>query len=147
MGCRIIAAGSYLPETVITNDEFTKTLDTSDEWIRTRTGIEQRRKVVEGQPCSLLEIEAAKSAIANSPLEASDIDLVIVATTTPDNSFPAVATKVQAALLPPGVPAFDLQAVCAGFVYALPVARSLIVSGQYRNILLIGAEVLSLIHI
>ncbi len=143
MGCRIIAAGAFLPEKVIMNEEFTKTLDTSDEWIRSRTGIEQRHVVEPGQPCSFLAIEAAKQAIANASIEAGAIDLVIVATTTPDHSFPSVATKVQAELLRPGTPAFDIQAVCAGFVYALPLARSLIVTRAYKNILVIGAEVMS----
>lgn len=143
MGCRIIAAGAYLPEKIVSNQEFAKTLDTSDEWIRSRTGIEQRRVVAKGQPCSSLAIAAARQAIEQSYIKAEDIDLVMVATTSPDHSFPSVATQVQAALLKPGVPAFDVQAVCAGFVYGLQLASSLITSKAHKNILLVGSEVMS----
>ncbi len=139
----IRATGSYLPEKILTNAELAKMVDTSDEWIVQRSGIHQRHIAAEGQTTADMAIEAGWKAIEKSGLEPTDIDTVIVATTTADRSFPAVATKVQADLgLPRGI-AFDVQAVCSGFVYALAVANSFILTGQSKRILLIGAEKMS----
>lgn len=139
----IHSSGAYLPEKILTNQDLEKMVDTSDEWIRQRSGIEQRHIAADDQATSDLAIAAAKQALENSNLTAADIDGVIVATTTPDQTFPSVAVKVQAALdIPPGL-AFDVQAVCTGFVYALNVANNFIVTGQSKRILVIGAEKMS----
>ena len=142
---RIIGCGSYLPERVLTNAELATTVDTSDEWIVTRTGIRQRHIVAEGEKTSDLAVKAAERALQHADMKARDIDLVIVATTTPDNTFPATATKVQAMLGMRDGAAFDIQAVCSGFVYGLAVADNFIKAGQARTVLLIGAEVFSCI--
>lgn len=143
MGCKIAASAGYLPTRVVTNLEFEHTLDTTDEWIRSRTGITQRHVAAEGEFCSHMAIEAAKLALAKAAVSAADIDLIIVATTTPDYSFPSVASQVQAAISAKPIAAFDIQAVCSGFVYALHLGRNLIVSGAHKNILIIGAEKMS----
>lgn len=137
-----IGCGHYLPERVVENDEFTKTLETSDEWIRARTGIERRHFAAEGERTSDLGIAAAKAALANAGIDGSEIDAIILATATPDNTFPSTATQIQHAIGCPGF-AFDVQAVCAGFMYALATANSLILSGQARTIMVIGAETFS----
>ena len=142
---RIIGCGSYLPERILTNAELATMVDTSDEWIVTRTGIRQRHIVAEGEKTSDLAVKAAERALHHADLKARDIDLVIVATTTPDNTFPATATKVQAMLGMRNGAAFDLQAVCSGFVYGLAIADNFIKAGQVRTVLLIGAEVFSCI--
>ncbi len=142
---RIIGCGSYLPERVLTNAELATMVDTSDEWIVTRTGIRQRHIVAEGEKTSDLAVKAAERALHQADTKARDIDLVIVATTTPDNTFPATATKVQAMLGMRDGAAFDIQAVCSGFVYGLAVADNFIKAGQARTVLLIGAEVFSCI--
>ncbi len=142
---RIIGCGSYLPERVLTNAELATMVDTSDEWIVTRTGIRQRHIVAEGEKTSDLAVKAAERALHHADMKARDIDLVIVATTTPDNTFPATATKVQAMLGMRDGAAFDIQAVCSGFVYGLAVADNFIKAGQARTVLLIGAEVFSCI--
>jgi len=142
---RIIGCGSYLPERVLTNAELATTVDTTDEWIVTRTGIRQRHIVAEGEKTSDLAVKAAERALHHADMKARDIDLVIVATTTPDNTFPATATKVQAMLGMRDGAAFDIQAVCSGFVYGLAVADNFIKAGQARTVLLIGAEVFSCI--
>mgnify|MGYP005842337019 CR=1 FL=1 len=135
--------GAYLPDRVVTNEELTRTVDTSDEWIRERTGITQRHIAAEGETTSDLAFHAATRALANAGLEADDIDLIIVATATPDQTFPATATRVQARLEMLHGFAFDIQAVCSGFVYALSVADNFIKAGQVRRALVIGAETFS----
>ena len=135
--------GHYLPERVIPNSWFENRLDTSDEWIRARTGIESRRFASEGETVSELATKAAVSALAAAGRTADDIDAVIVATSTPDLTFPSAATIVQGKLGMTRGFAFDVQAVCAGFVFGLSQANALIVSGQARRILVIGAETFS----
>lgn len=139
----IRSVGSYLPSNIVKNQDLEKLIDTSDEWIVTRTGIKQRQLVAEGEFTSHLATKAAQNALKNASMEANEIDVIIVATTTPDNSFPATAVKVQAALKMTRGAAFDIQAVCSGFVYALNVADSMIKSGSAKNILVIGAESMS----
>lgn len=140
MTCKIIGCGGYLPPKVVSNVELAKFVDTNDEWIRTRTGISQRHIAGDTEYTSHLALKAAEKAIADADISVNDIDLIITCTTTPDNSFPSVATKLQGYLGLNNVPSFDLQAVCAGFVYGVQVANSLISSGKYETILLIGAE-------
>lgn len=139
----MIATGSYLPERVVSNDELSTWVDTSDEWIRQRTGIRQRHIAADGELTSDLAIKAARNALDMAGLEGEDIDLIVVATTTPDDTFPATATKVQKALGAFNGAAFDIQAVCAGFVYALAVADNFLKVGQARTALVIGAETFS----
>lgn len=135
--------GHYLPERVVPNSEFEKSLDTSDEWIRTRSGIERRHFAAEGETTSMLATNAAKGALIDAGLTADDIDAVIVATSTPDLTFPSAATMVQDQLGMTRGFAYDIQAVCAGFVYALANANAMILSGQAERILVIGAETFS----
>jgi 3-oxoacyl-[acyl-carrier-protein] synthase-3 len=135
--------GHYLPERVVPNTEFELTLETSDEWIRARTGIEQRHFAAKDETTSDLALRAAEAALADAELGADDIDAVIVATSTPDLTFPSTATMVQARLGMTGGFAFDMQAVCAGFVYGMANANALIRSGEARRVLLIGAETFS----
>ena len=140
---RIIGTGSYLPRNVVTNDDLARRMDTSDEWIRSRTGIRQRCIAEAGETSSSLGLEASKAAIASAGIAAQDIDLIILATSTPDYVFPSTACLMQAKLGIKGCPAFDLQAVCSGFVYALTTADLFIRSGQHRCALVVGAEVFS----
>ena len=135
--------GHYLPARVVENAEFEGKLDTTDEWIRSRTGIERRHFAAEGETTSQLAIRAAEAALADAGLSASDIDAIVVATSTPDFTFPSVATMVQAGLGNTNAFAYDVQAVCAGFVFALANANGLILSGQARRVLVIGAETFS----
>ena len=135
--------GHYLPDRVVPNAEFEAIIDTSDEWIRSRSGIERRHFAAEGQMTSDLAIRAAQAALADAGLQAADIDAIIVATSTPDLTFPSVATMVQAGLGMTSGFAFDVQAVCAGFVFALTNANALILSGQATRVLVIGAETFS----
>jgi 3-oxoacyl-[acyl-carrier-protein] synthase-3 len=135
--------GHYLPERVVPNAEFEARLETSDEWIRTRTGIERRHFAAEGELTSDLAVAAARNALADAGLAPDDIDAIILATSTADLTFPSAATMVQAALGMTTGFAFDIQAVCAGFVYALAQANALIVSGTARRVLVIGAETFS----
>ena len=135
--------GHYLPDRVVPNAEFEASLDTSDEWIRSRSGIERRHFAAQGQPTSDLAIRAARAALDDAGLSGSDLDAIILATSTADLTFPSAATMVQAAIGMTGGFAFDVQAVCAGFVYALSNANALIVSGQARRVLVIGAETFS----
>ena len=137
------AVGHYLPERVVPNSYFESFLDTSDEWIRSRSGIENRRFAAEDQTTSDLAVLAAQDALARSGHAPEDIDGVLVATSTPDLTFPSVATMVQARIGMTGGFAFDVQAVCAGFIYALANANALIVSGQAKRLLVIGAETFS----
>ncbi len=138
-----VGIGHYLPARVVENTEFEATLDTSDDWIRSRSGIERRHFAAEGETTSQMAVAAARAALDMAGLAPGDIDVVIVATSTPDLTFPSVATMVQAGLGMEGGFAFDVQAVCAGFVYALANADALIVSGQARRALVIGAETFS----
>ena len=135
--------GHYLPDRVVPNAEFEALIDTSDEWIRSRSGIERRHFAADGQMTSDLATRAAQAALADAGLQAGDIDAIIVATSTPDLTFPSVATMVQAGIGMTRGFAFDVQAVCAGFVYALTTANALIVSGQATCVLVIGAETFS----
>ena len=140
----ITGTGSYLPEKVLTNDDLAQIVDTSDEWIRTRTGIAKRHVAAEGETTSDLAARAGRRALEAAGRGPEDIDAVLVATTTPDYTFPATACVVQDKLgVPAGAMAFDLQAVCSGFIYGLSVADALIHGGQVRRALLIGAETLT----
>ncbi|WP_412562596.1 beta-ketoacyl-ACP synthase III [Thalassobius sp. MITS945101] len=135
--------GHYLPERVVPNSEFEATLDTTDEWIRTRSGIERRHFAAEGETTSDLAVKAAQAALDSAGYQADDIDAIVLATSTPDLTFPSVATMVQQKLGMTRGFGFDVQAVCAGFVYALTNANALIVSGQAQKVLVIGAETFS----
>ena len=135
--------GHYLPERVVPNAEFEKTLDTSDEWIKARSGIERRHFAAEGQTTSELAANAARAALDMAGMDAEEIDAIVVATSTADLTFPSAATMVQSAIGNTKGYAFDVQAVCAGFVYALSNANALIVSGQADRVLVIGAETFS----
>lgn len=139
----IQGVGSYLPAQVVTNDELAQRVDTSDEWIRERTGILRRHIAADGEFTSDLAIAASRRALEHAGMAGTDIDLFVVATATPDNTFPATAAKVQAALGRPGVPSFDIQAVCSGFVYGLSVVDNAIRCGQAKTALFIGAETFS----
>ncbi|MFT4706775.1 MAG: 3-oxoacyl-[acyl-carrier-protein] synthase-3 [Ascidiaceihabitans sp.] len=135
--------GHYLPERVVPNAEFEATLDTTDEWIKSRSGIERRHFAAEGETTSMLATAAAKAALANAGMTADDVDAIILATSTADLTFPSAATMVQANLGMKSGFAFDIQAVCAGFVFALSNANALILSGQAKCVLVIGAETFS----
>jgi 3-oxoacyl-[acyl-carrier-protein] synthase III len=139
----IKGAGSALPRRVMTNDDMAKIVDTSDAWITERTGIKQRHIAGEGETTRTLATEAARRALAHAKLTPADIDLIIVATSTPDNTFPATAALVQADLGITRGAAFDVQAVCSGFVYALTTADNFIRAGQHKGVLVIGAETFS----
>jgi len=140
---RIIGTGSHLPDQIMTNAQLVEKLDTSDEWIVERTGIRERRIARPEESTSALAFQAAENALDAAGLSAKDIDLVIVATTTPDNTFPSTATKVQAMLGMDHGAAFDVQAVCSGFIYALSVGDNFIRAGQAKTVLVIGAEVMT----
>lgn len=139
----IVGTGSYLPSRILTNKELEKMVDTSDEWIVKRSGIKERRIAADDETTSTLAVNAARDALKNAGIAPADIGGVIVATTTPDRTFPSVAVVVQAELGIPSGLAFDVQAVCTGFVYALSVADSLIRTGATKRILVIGAEKMS----
>jgi 3-oxoacyl-[acyl-carrier-protein] synthase-3 len=139
----VIGCGSYLPSRILTNQELAQSVETTDEWIVQRTGIRERHIAAPGELTSDLALHAAKAALANAKLEASSIDLIVLGTSTPDQTFPATAVTVQAALGITHGAAFDLQAVCSGFVYALQVADSLLCGGAYKRALVIGAETFS----
>lgn len=136
----VTGVGSFLPEQVVTNADLAEIVDTSDEWITARTGIRQRHKARDDEPTSDLATEAARRALADAGREASDVDLIVVATTTPDLTFPSVASIVQRKLGCGAGIAFDIQAVCSGFVYALSVADGMVARGTARCALVIGAE-------
>jgi 3-oxoacyl-[acyl-carrier-protein] synthase-3 len=140
---RVIGCGSYLPSNVVTNDDLAKRVDTSDAWIRERTGITQRYIAVDGEKTSDLALGAARAALIDAGIDAGELDMIICATTTPDESFPATATVVQSRLGMTHGAAFDVQAVCSGFIYGMSIADSLIRTGAARTILLIGAETMS----
>jgi 3-oxoacyl-[acyl-carrier-protein] synthase-3 len=139
----VLGCGSYLPERVLTNAELARSVDTPDEWIVQRTGIHERRIAAPGETTSHLATHAAQAALAAAKIEAASIDLVVLATSTPDQTFPASAVSVQAALGITGGAAFDLQAVCSGFVYAMATADGLLRTGAFRRALVIGAETFS----
>ncbi|MBO9440480.1 ketoacyl-ACP synthase III [Phaeobacter italicus] len=139
----IAGIGHYLPERIVENAEFEATLDTSDEWIRSRSGIERRHFAAEGETTSNMATKAAQNALADAGMTADDIDAIVVATSTADLTFPSAATMVQAQLGMTKGFAFDVQAVCAGFVYALSNANALVASGQADKVLVIGAETFS----
>ena len=138
-----IGCGSYLPQRSLGNEELATQVDTSDDWIVSRTGISNRHIAADGELTSDLAYNAAVEALASAEMAASELDLIVLATATPDQTFPATATTVQARLGVPGIPAFDVQAVCSGFIYALAVADNFIKAGQARNVLVIGAETFS----
>ena len=140
---RIIGTGSYLPEKVLANRDLEQLVDTSDEWIYTRTGIRQRHIAADDQAASDLALIASRRAMDAAGISAEDLDLVIVATTTPDMVFPSTACLLQAKLGMTRGAAFDVQAVCSGFVYALATADHFVKSGQYRHVLVVGSEVYS----
>lgn len=135
--------GHYLPDRVVPNSEFEKTLDTTNEWIISRSGIERRHFAADGETTSQLATRAVHAALGSAGYDAADVDAIIVATSTPDHTFPSVATMVQNAIGNTKGYAFDVQAVCAGFVFALSNANALIVSGQAKSVLVIGAETFS----
>lgn len=139
----VAGVGSYLPARIVSNEELSKVVDTSDEWIVERTGIHNRHIAAEGEFTSHLALAAARNAIADAGIDVQEIDTIILATTTPDNTFPATATTVQAELGLYHGAAFDIQAVCSGFVYAMTVADTFIKTGQSKTALVIGAETFS----
>jgi 3-oxoacyl-[acyl-carrier-protein] synthase-3 len=143
MHSRIAGSGGYLPARVLTNADLAKRIDTSDEWVRTRTGICERRVAADDEETSDLALAASLQALDAAKIAPADVDLIIVATTTPDMIFPSTACILQAKLGARGGPAFDVQAVCSGFVYALAVADHMVKSGAVRNALVVGAEIYS----
>jgi 3-oxoacyl-[acyl-carrier-protein] synthase-3 len=140
---RIAGTGSYLPKKILTNADLEAMVDTTDEWIVSRTGIRQRHIAAEGEFTSDLSVEAARRALVSAGIEASEIDLIIIATTTPDRIFPSTACLVQDKLGISNCPAFDIQAVCSGFVYAIATADNFIKSGSAKCVLVVGAETMS----
>ena len=140
---KISGFGHFLPKKIVSNEDLKKLVDTSDEWIYSRTGIKQRHIAEDSELTSNLAINAALSAFKDSKIKPKDIDCIIVATTTPDNTFPSTATKVQNFFKLKDIPSFDIQAVCSGFIYGLQISDSFIKSEKFKNILLIGAETLS----
>ncbi len=139
----IIGCGSYLPEKILTNEELATMVDTSDQWIVERTGIRQRHIAADGELTSDLAFHSAEKALKDAGMAARDLDMIVLATTTPDNTFPATATKVQAMLGLTSGAAFDIQAVCSGFLYGLSVGDNFIKAGQVETVLVIGAETFS----
>ena len=140
---QIIGCGACLPDTVLTNADIARRVDTSDEWIVERTGIRRRHVAAPGETTSDLALKAAQAALADAKLGVDALDLIVVATTTPDETFPATATRIQARLGMTRGAAFDVQAVCSGFVFALSVADNFIKAGQAKTVLVIGAETMS----
>ena len=143
MRSRIAGTGRYLPARVLTNDDLAQSVATSDEWIRTRTGIGARHVADDAEATSDLALAASREALAAAGLDPADVDLIVVATTTPDMIFPSTACILQAKLGTKGGPAFDVQAVCSGFVYALALADRMVATGAVRNALVVGAEIYS----
>jgi 3-oxoacyl-[acyl-carrier-protein] synthase III len=139
----VLGCGSYLPSRVLTNEELAKTVDTSDEWIVQRTGIHERRIAADGETTSDMALHAAKSALAHAKVDAQSIDLIVLATSTPDNTFPASAVTVQAGLGITHGAAFDLQAVCSGFVYGLATVDGLLRTSAFKRALVVGSETFS----
>lgn len=143
MASKIIGCGGYLPQKVLTNDDLAQFIDTSDEWIKTRTGIAERHIAAENEFSSHMAYKAALTAIIDANINVEEIDLIIVCSNTPDNSFPGVANKLQSYLNLKNTPSFDLQAICSGFIYGLHIADGMIKSGIYKTILLVCAEKMS----
>ncbi len=143
MASKIIGCGGYLPEKIVTNDKLAESIDTTDEWIRSRTGITQRHIAADGEHTSHMAHKAALAAINDANIEPSEIDLIIVCTNTPDNSFPSVANKLQGYLQLGEIPSFDLQAICSGFIYGMEVADNMIKSGKYKTVLLVCSDKMS----
>jgi 3-oxoacyl-[acyl-carrier-protein] synthase-3 len=139
----VTGCGAFLPARIVTNDDLSKIVDTSDDWIGQRTGIRQRHIASDGENTSDLALAAAEAALAAAGIAGADVDLIVLATTTPDQTFPATAVRVQRALGMKGGAAFDVQAVCSGFVYALAIANNFLALGQARTALVIGAETFS----
>jgi len=140
---RIIGTGGYLPAKVLSNGDLERLVDTSDEWIYSRTGIRQRHMAADEEKTSDLALQASRKALVAAGITPADLDLIIVATTTPDMIFPSTACILQAKLGAKNCPAFDVQAVCSGFIYGLSTADQFVRSGQYRNVLVVGAEIYS----
>jgi 3-oxoacyl-[acyl-carrier-protein] synthase III len=140
---KITGTGCFLPEKVLTNNDISRLVETSDEWITSRTGIRERRIASDGESTSDMAYGAAKMALENAHCAPAEIELIIVATLTPDNVFPSTACTVQAKFGIRGVPCFDLSAACTGFVYALTVAEQFVVTGKYKKVLVIGADAMS----
>ncbi|AMM92142.1 beta-ketoacyl-ACP synthase III [Peribacillus simplex] len=143
MNAGILGLGRYLPDKIVTNADLEKMMDTSDEWIRTRTGIEERRIANDDIETSDMAYEAAKAALANAKISAEEIDLILVATVTPDQSFPSVACMIQEKLGAKSAAAMDVSAACAGFMYAMITAQQFIKTGAYKHVLIVGVEKLS----
>lgn len=143
MASRIIGCGGYLPSKIVTNADLEKSIDTSDEWIRSRTGIGQRHIAASDEYSSHMAHKAANAAIKDANINPKDIDLIIACTNTPDNSFPSVANKLQGYLDLGEIPSFDIQAICSGFVYGTQVADNMIKSGKYKTVLLVCSEKMS----
>jgi len=143
MHSRIVGTGRYLPATVMTNEALARRVDSSDEWIRTRTGMRQRHIAADDEQTSDLALAASRQALQSAGIAAADVDLIVLATTTPDAIFPSSACTLQAKLGAHGGAAFDVQAVCSGFVYALAIADRMLASGMARNALVVGAEIYS----
>ncbi len=139
----VLGLGTYLPKKVLTNSDLEKMVETTDEWIRTRTGISQRRIAAEGENTSDLAVEATKAALADAKLKPADLDLILVATMTPDMPCPATACIVQNKLGAPQAAAMDVSAACSGFVYGMVMGQQFVATGTYRHVLVVGAEVLS----
>jgi len=137
----IIGLGSHVPENIVTNDDLSKLMETNDEWIQKRTGIQERRWVDKGESTSDLALIAAQKALKDANLEAKDLDMIIFSTLSPDHDFPGAGCFLQAKLDVPGIPAIDLRQQCTGFLYGLTVAQQFIENGMYKNVLLVGAEV------
>ncbi|SFF74245.1 3-oxoacyl-[acyl-carrier-protein] synthase III [Halobacillus alkaliphilus] len=143
MNAGILGVGHYAPEKVLTNQDLEKMVDTSDEWIRSRTGIEERRIAADGEDTSHMAVNAARSALEDADMDAQELDMILVATVTPDQPFPSVATMLQEQLGARKVAAMDLSAACAGFMYGVITAKQFIESGGYKNVLVVGVEKLS----
>jgi len=141
----IKGTGCYLPKKILTNSELEKTVDTTDEWIRTRTGIEERRIAADDEAVSDMALKAAEQAVKNAGIKKEDISLIITATITPDTPWPSAAAMVQSKLGVDGIPSYDVSAACSGFIYGLDMARAFVETGRYDNVLLIAAEKLSCI--
>ncbi len=139
----VLGSGSYLPERIVDNNELSKKVDTSDEWIRSRSGIRQRHMAAEGELTSDLALAAARAALDHAGVSVAELDMIVLATTTPDETFPATAVRVQYELGMKRGAAFDIQAVCSGFIYALSVADNMIKGGQAETILVIGADTMT----
>lgn len=142
MVARIVGTGSAVPENIVTNDDLSRIVDTNDEWISTRTGIRERR-IAKEENTTILACRAAKKALENAEMDAADVELILVATCTPDSFFPNTACRVQKEIGAWNAVGFDLSAACSGFVFALSTVQAYIKSGVYKNALIIGAETLS----